>query len=625
MSARHPPGAEAVREGFALLRLGRLAEAEGCFRDAVRQLPDAPSAQRALGTVLGALGRPGEAEPCFRAALRLDPGSADAHGNLGNVLRELGRLAEAEGSLRAALALRPDYPEAHNNLGALMRDSGRAGAAEEHLRAALRLRPGFPEASANLGRLLRDGGRPAEAAECFGAAARSRPDDVGARLELAAALRALHRPAEAAEHLRAALRSRPDDVAARVELGGALHDMGHFAEAADSFRAALRSQPDLPDAQLGLGTVLGVLGQFDEAEASLRDALRLRPGLAEAHNALGDVHRSLGRPEAAEASLREALRLRSDFPEARTNLAFALLQAGRFAEGWAEHEQRGRARPWVARTRHFAQPRWRGELLAGRALLLHAEQGMGDTIQFCRYAALIEGGEVVLEVQPPLVRLLSGLPGAARVVTRGETLPPFDVHCPLMSLPHVFGTTPDTVPAAIPYLGAAPAAVAAWRERLAGLPPGLRVGLCWAGDPAMSADGRRSVPPDALAPLAGIAGVRFVSLQKGAAARRPPPGLRMLDDAPALRDFADTAALVSALDLVVSADTAVLHLAGALGRPVWLLDRFDSCWRWLSGRRDSPWYPTLRRFPQPAPGDWAGAIGPLRDALAALAAGPPGR
>ena len=258
-----------------------------------------------------------------------------------------------------------------------------------------------------------------------------------------------------------------------------------------------------------------------------------------------------------------------------------------------------------------------------RTLLLHAEQGLGDTLQFCRYVPLIAAGaKTVLEVQAPLVRLLSRLPGVASIVAQGACLPPFDAHCPLLSLPGALGTTLDTIPAATAYLAADPALAAEWSERLAGL-AGLRVGIVWAGsardDPELAAvDARRSISLEALAPLAGAPGVSFISLQKGepaAQASRPPLGMALADFTADLDDFEDTAALVANLDLVISVDTAVVHLAGALGKPVWLLNRFDTCWRWLLNRDDSPWYPTLRQFRQSSPGDWTSVIAAVRKAL----------
>ena len=281
--------------------------------------------------------------------------------------------------------------------------------------------------------------------------------------------------------------------------------------------------------------------------------------------------------------------------------------------------------------RKFACPQWRGEDLADKTIFLHSEQGYGDTIQFLRYVPLLasRGGRVILEVPPSLGRLAEQLQGAAQVFASGAVTPAADFFCPLLSLPRAFGTTVATIPGEVPYLAADRAAVAAWRRRLADL-EGLRVGLVWAGNPrpnqpgANRIDRRRSVTLGHFANLAEVPGVSFVSLQKGQAAsqtRSPPPGLLVHDWTDELTDFADTAALIEALDLVISVDTSVVHLAGALGKPTWLLNRFDTCWRWLLNRDDSPWYPTLRQFRQPSPGDWNSVICGVRDALQRLAAG----
>jgi hypothetical protein len=300
------------------------------------------------------------------------------------------------------------------------------------------------------------------------------------------------------------------------------------------------------------------------------------------------------------------------------------LLSGRFEEGWKEHEWRWKTKHMSASARDFSEPLWSGEAIGDRVLLLHAEQGLGDTLQFCRYVPLIlASAKIVLEVQAPLVRLLSRLSGVIEIVKRGNKLPSFDVHCPLLTLPHVFGTTIDTIPATIPYLAADPTHAAEWRKRLAHL-DGLRVGLVWAGGQQLPADSRRSIVLDMLAPLAEVSGISFVSLQKGEAAAQTanrPAGLTVHDFTADLHDFADTAALVDGLDLVISVDTAVAHLAGALGKPVWLLNRFDIDWRWLLDRDDSSWYPTLRQFRQPSPGDWNHVICAVRHALQRLRAG----
>jgi len=413
-------------------------------------------------------------------------------------------------------------------------------------------------------------------------------------------------------------------------LGYILHQAGRNAEAVPCCREALRLRPNFVEAHNNLGNALRDLGRADEAEASYAAALALRPTYVEAHYNRGNAFAALGKVEAAERATREALRLRPDYVRGHISLGMHLLLAGRLDEGWAEYEWRWRSTTdGFPDQRGFVQPRWDGERLDGRVLLLHAEQGFGDTLQFCRYAPLAvarAGGRVVLEVPRALARLMTTLPGVDQVVAEGDPLPNFDVYCPLLSLPYTFGTTLDTIPGTSPYLGAEAVPAAQWRSRLATL-PGLRVGLVWAGNPrrsqptATAIDMRRSVTLQHLAPLASTQGVSFVSLQKGAGAAQAfaaPAGMLLHDWTHELGDFADTASLIEGLDLVIGVDTAVIHLAGALGKPTWMLNRFDTCWRWLLGRDDSPWYPSLRQFRQPKPADWGSVLAEVRGALDAL-------
>ncbi|HTX48875.1 MAG TPA: tetratricopeptide repeat protein, partial [Caulobacteraceae bacterium] len=386
-------------------------------------------------------------------------------------------------------------------------------------------------------------------------------------------------------------------------------------------------QPNNYGLHYNLGILLEELGRPVEAEASFRAALHQQPASFEAIVGLAVVLRHLGRVAEAEACLGEALSLRPNDAEAHLNLACTLLLAGRLAEGWEHFE-------WRWKTRLSARARdpstlWTGEPIRGRTILLHGEQGFGDTLQFCRYAPLVaaNGATVVLEVPRPLVRLMSRLPGVAEVVAHGDPSPPFELHCPMMSLPLVTGTTLETIPGAS-YLVAEPMLAAEWRERLGAL-AGLKVGLVWAGgrreDPNLAAlDARRSITLEMLAPLRAVRGASFVSLQKGdpaAQAASQPRGVALHDFTAELEDFADTAALIDGLDLVISVDTSVAHLAGGLGKPVWLLNRFDTDWRWLLNRDDSPWYPSLRQFRQPSPGEWNPVVDAVRDALERLVAG----
>lgn len=465
-----------------------------------------------------------------------------------------------------------------------------------------------------------------EAAEhAYRAAIRLRPDHAEAWSNLGLALQAQRRLPEAEAAQQQALRLAPDFPDAHNNLGLAQYEQGRPAEAENSFRGALRLRPAYPNAMLNLGIALQSLNRLEEAETCYRDGLAQGADPGRALNNLGLLLQEQGRTADAEAACRAALAHRPGQPDARTNLALILLLRGAYEEGWREYEARWQVASMTSAVRGFTQPQWTGDMpLAGRTILLHAEQGFGDTLQFCRYAPLVAeaGARVLLEAPPALCRLLGSLAGVARVIPAGDDLPPFDLHCPLMSLPLAFGTTLATIPRTVPYLQADPAQLGAWRTALAAL-PGRRVGLVWGGSSrlgqphAVAVDRRRSMPLSALAPLASIPDCSFVSLQLGPPASQPPPaGLHLHDPTASLNDFADTAALVEALDLVISVDTAVAHLAGALGKPVWLLNRFDTCWRWLVGRDDSPWYPTLRQFRQPAPGDWATPVAQVAAALA---------
>jgi hypothetical protein len=343
----------------------------------------------------------------------------------------------------------------------------------------------------------------------------------------------------------------------------------------------------------------------------------LQPGLAAPLNNLGAIERDLGRTELAAALFHRAAILAPGNPDIQCNLGAALLRQGDYAEGWRRHEWRLHPNAQNAPApRSFVQPGWRGEDLAGRTILLHAEQGLGDTLQFIRFAAPISalGARVVVEAPAGLTRLLATAPGVAAVHPAGEPFPGFDFHLPLMSAPHRLGVTLETLPAEIPYLRAPAGQSEAWRRRLSAF-PGLKVGLVWTGNPALKlawsadANARRSISLDRLRPLIDAPGATFFSLQKDVRSGD------VIDFMGEIEDFADTAALVEALDLVITVDTSVAHLAGALGKPVWILSRFDGCWRWLGHRPDSPWYPSARLFHQPRRDDWAPVIEQISTAL----------
>jgi len=411
-------------------------------------------------------------------------------------------------------------------------------------------------------------------------------------------------------------------------LGVIAYQTGRHDLAADLIMKAIAINPREASLQSNLGNLLLQQGRLDEAVACYRKAIELKPDFSEALNNLGNALRAQKHLDEAVTSYSRALELRPDDPETHYNLATALLARGDMPAGWEEHEWRWKTPQLAPSHRDFAKPQWRGEAAEGRTLLIHAEQGFGDTLQFCRYAPLAaaRGLQVILEAPKPLIRLLGSLSGVDRLVAQGEALPQFDLHCPMLSMPLALGTTVTTTPGNVPYLRADAAQAAAWRTRLAALENrGPRIGLAWAGNPrkhilATAAIGRRrSIAPDRLAPLFELPGPHFFSLQKDGPAA--PAHFPLTDFMTEMGDFADTAALVANLDLIISVDTSVVHLAGALAKPVWLLDRFDSCWRWLVGRRDSPWYPGLRLYRQPQPGDWDSVVAEVTRDLRGLAVG----
>ncbi len=455
-------------------------------------------------------------------------------------------------------------------------------------------------------------GRLSEAIAAYGLVLAQHPNHPDALHRLGLLARRRDREDLAIQLIQQAIAVSPAVAEYHSDLGVALMADGRLREAMAAFRQAAAIKPDHLPAIYNLGNALKAAGQLDEAVTEYRRALAVSSDCFQAHNNLAIVLRLQGCCDQAVIAYRDALRLQPDNPEIHWNLAISLLLQGKLQEGWPELEWRWDCK-WARPRRDLAQRQWTGDDPAGRTILLHADEGFGDTIQFIRYAPLLagRGARVVVECQPELKRLLLGLAGAQQVLAEGEPLPPTDLHCPLLSLPLAFGTTLETIPAAVAYLTPDANSVETWRARLSADPARLKVGLVWAGRPTHQDDPNRSVLLPLLAPLAEVPDVSYYSLQKGVAAQQaqnPPCGWRVTDCTADLADFADTAALIANLDLVIAVDTAVAHLAGALGKPVWVLLPFSPDWRWLLGRSDSPWYPTLRLFRQPRRGDWTGPI-----------------
>ncbi|HYH21335.1 MAG TPA: tetratricopeptide repeat protein [Azospirillum sp.] len=585
-------------------------------------------------------GRPAPALACGNRAIRLAPDRLDAAQAVAAAVFDLGRLAAARVAWARVLALKPDDAEAFDHLGRLALARGEVAAAAIPTARDVRLRPTDAEAWRRHADTLIKRPDTGRAVAAYRRALALRPDFAEAFNNLGSALIGARRFAEAKTPYRRALALRPGYPDPWNNLGSAQWEIGDGVSARASYRRAVALQPDHPDAYANLGYVqrsdARCAADYALAETACQRALTLAPEHMSARNNLGITHLDLGRLAEAESDFRCVLARSPENADGHFNLSLVLLKAGRWVEGWEEYEWRWHTGQLpLPNLRH---PLWTGEDLAGRSILLHAEQGHGDTLHFVRYAPLVasRGARVVLAVQKALKRLMVGLPGVAAVYELNEPIPDFDLHCPLLSLPRAFATTEDTVPAAVPYLHADDAAVAAWRTRVAagrsdprgddGRP---KVGLVWSGDPrrhtprANATDRRRSLTLAAFAPLAAAGdAVTFYNLQMGEPAeqlRAPPPGLDLVDLMGEVGDFADTAALIMNLDLVITVDTSVAHLAGALGKPVWVLSRFDGCWRWLTGRDDSPWYPTLRLFRQPSPGDWTSVVHNVAEQLMVFA------
>jgi tetratricopeptide (TPR) repeat protein len=598
--------------GLAQFKLGAMAQAEAAFGRAAGLKPDWPEPHYDLANTYAALGKLEEAAREYRAALRLRPDFVRAAVNLGNVLKQAGRLDQAVSTYRRVLRSHADLADVHNNLGTALQLQGDTKGAAAAFREAIRLRPDFAEALGSLVALLGRAGWFAEALPVAQAASAVRPGHAPYVEMHADALRGLARYKEARAIYREALALDPGRHTARFGLAES-YRLERNADAAERELRMLAA--DLPDAwqwHHDLANILRDRGKFAEAEAAYRAALALNNGPV-VLNHLGAVLRDQHKLDEAFSLLSQAAAMAPKDEHIRYNLSITHLTAGRLREGFALYDSRFvkfKVRPLPGRP-------WAGENPRGRTILVADEQGMGDTLQFLRYVPPLAatGARIVLRVPPAFQRLLQGFPGPACVFSQEQKLPVYDYFCHVMSLPHLLRLT-DPMPVPVPYLHADPAAVARWRARLEGL-PGRKIGLVWAGNPTFAADHLRSIPLPALAALGAAPGVSFVSLQKNAAAL---PDFPIADFTAELNDLADTAALIAALDLVISVDTGVAHLAGAIGAPVWVLNRSDTCWRWLSGRDDSIWYPSLRLFRQSVPGDWSAPLHAVLDGLAALVA-----
>ena len=607
-----------LAEAVALLQLGQLDQAQLLFQQMLQAQPQHFDALQLLAAINAQKNNPVAARVLFEQALAINPMHASAHNNYGNLLRVLKCPVEALASYDRALEIKPDYAEALSNRANTLRDLNRPEEALASYDRALQLNPDSADVLRYRGIALRNLGRPMEALASYDRALQIKPDWAEALSNRGNVLLDLKLPEEALLSHDRAIKAKPDFPGALNSRGAVLSALLRPSEALASCERALQIKPDYAEALNNRGNALLELNRAAEALASCERALLVKPDFAEALGNRGAALIALGRPEDALASLRRALQIKPDYADAHWNEALCRLLLGEFERGWTKYEWRWKKEPGLSTARNFPQPLWLGkEPLAGKTILLHAEQGLGDTIQFCRYTKQVAtlGARVVLEVQPALKSLLQGLEGVSLVIGTGDRLPDFDYHCPLMSLPLAFQADLSNITAAA-YLQSESVKRQQWQGRL-GPASKTRIGLVWSGATGHKNDRNRSLSLKQIAQLIGDE-AQYHCLQKEL---RPAdrdvlantPGIEFLGDS--LKDFSDTAALVQQMDLVITVDTSVAHLAGAMGKEVWILLPFSPDWRWLLGRSDSPWYGSARLFRQTALGDWAGVLGQVQEAL----------
>ena len=602
-----------LRRAWIAFGAGRMSEAEFSCRLALGASKKNFDALHLMGLIEFQRGRFDSAQQFVRQALRISPRSVQALCNLGLILQSQEQHEEALINLDKALRIDSDNLLTLNNRGHLLWRLKRPEEALESLNRALLIKPDYADALCNRGNVFTDLELFEKALSDFDAALKINPEDAVILNNRANILWALDRRGEALQIYEAAFAINPNDLSILKDHGSALLFSDREEEALVCFDSALKIKPNDIYFTYKRGTALAKLNRFEEALACFDQALEFEAANIDALNGRGNVLSALSRAAEAIASYDRALQIDPETPESHWNRSLTLLRVGNFEQGWREYEWRWKTSNFTTKPRNFEQPLWLGDQsISGKTILLHAEQGFGDTIQFGRYISLVAalGAKVAIEVQPTLKSIFSDIEGASLVVSAGEKLPSFDVHCPMLSLPLAFKTQIETIPSNVPYLTADPNTI----SKLSNLVPKTKqrlIGIAWAGRPTYGGDKTRSIGLERIIPILSVPGFQFIGIQKDLREGDKQilsnyQNLTWLGDK--LTDFGDTAALMSMVDLVISSDTSVVHLAGALGRPVWVLLEHTPDWRWLLDRSDSPWYPSARLFRQEKAGDWESVI-----------------
>jgi tetratricopeptide (TPR) repeat protein len=623
MSTRTPP--QQIQQLFAAAAThhqnGRLAEAEPLYQQVLAADPNHLEVLHLLGMLMHQTGRSAPGLELIRKSVSLKPTFASLS-NLGEVLRATGKTDEAIATLRKAAELNPNSADVFSNLGRALMDHLKVDEAEKAFSRACQLAPNRADVHIRLCLVRTDQGDPHGAAQAGRRAVELQPSMPEAWSNLALALAEGKKHEEAIAAARRAVTLAPQRAETHYTLARALAAAEQRPEAESEYLRAIELNPKFSLAHRQLAALYDFMNDFPRSIASVERALALQPRDVKAWVNLSTLRRRTNDNRGALEAAEQAMKHDPSSPDAHGNIAMALLALGDYPRGFAEYEWRWRCDSFTTKPRDWAGSTWDGSDPAGRTILVHTEQGFGDTIQFVRYVPMLasRGAKVILESWPSLLTLMPRVKGVNRVIAVGVHPPQFDLHVALLSLPKLFKTTLDTVPAEVPYLFADPERVEVWKRKIEALGDGLKVGLIWAGN--IKPDPFRTCPIQNLAPLGRVPGVKFISLQKRnnpLGAEPPPEGLSFVDVSEDLRDFGETAAAMKNLDLIITIDTGACHLAGALGCPTWAMLPWAGDWRWLEDREDTPWYPTMRLFRQPAREQWLPVAERVAEELSALA------
>ncbi len=617
---------ELFQEAHELHQSGKLTAAAKLYNNILKEQPDNINVIFLAGTLNLQQRNFEVACMFFRKVLELNPDYALVHGNLGIALHESGKIDEAIKCYRKAITLKPNHVNTYFNLGNALKQQGKLEEAVTCYKNAIVLNPKEADLYGNLGNTYREHGKLGEAVECYRQAVALNPDNPGFHCNLGAALHESGSLDEAILSYKEAVRLDPDYAMAYSNLGSILQEAGKLNEAITIYKKVLTLKPNFVMAYCNLGSALHESGLLHEAKTCYEKAITLNPDYAMAYSNLGSILQEFGNIDEAINNYDRAIALNPDESTAHKNKSIALLLKENFTEGWPEYEWRLQTR--THSLREFREPRWDGTPLNGKSILIHSEQGFGDTIQFIRYLPMVkaQGGHVIFECHKNLFRLLKNCTGTDKVIERSSNLVPevqFDFHIPLLSLPGLFSTTMDTIPSDGPYITVDSDLVEKW-HKIFNHDSNVKIGIAWSGNPSFKNNHNRSCSLSDFATLAEINELSFYSLQKGPTSveNSIAPMLKITDLKNELKvvadcnnDFADTAAVISNLDLVISTDTAVVHLAGAMGKPVWTLLHSAPDWRWWLKRTDSPWYPSMRLFRQTQLNGWTGVFEQVKESL----------